>query len=135
MKQVKNKIMIFGTFDCLHKGHLHFIQESQKLGEELKIIIARDCNVEKIKNKKPLQNQIKRLKSVQNAFPSAKVRLGEKHNFYQSIENFQPDTIALGYDQKADLTFLKKQFPKIQIKRISAFKPHKYKSSLINQNL
>jgi len=133
IKQVNKIIMLFGTFDHLHKGHLHFINESTQLGEKLIIVIARDKNVQNIKKKTPLQNEKERLNSVQKTFTSAKVTLGNLNDFYQPIRDFNPQIITLGYDQKADLTDLNKSFPQIKIIRISAFKPEKYKSSLLNQ--
>lgn len=131
-RETKTKVIIFGTFDGLHKGHIHFIQESQKLGKELKIIVARDQNVKNIKNKHPILTEKERLNSVQKAFSFAKVELGDLVDFYRPIQEYQPDVIALGYDQKADLGKIREKFPDTKIIKISAFKPEKYKSSLLN---
>lgn len=133
MEELLNKkVMLFGTFDGLHKGHLHFIKKASKLGEKIIIVLARDKNVLRVKNKTPLQNETERLKSVQKAFPSAKVILGDLEDYYKPIQDFSPHIITLGYDQKANLKELKEKFPNIQIVKISAFQPHKYKSSLLN---
>ncbi len=128
----KKTVMLFGTFDGLHKGHLHFIKKSTKLGTKAIIVIARDQNVFKIKNKQTQNNERQRLKSVQKNFPSAKVILGDLLDFYKPIAHFSPEIITLGYDQKANIAEIQKKFPKIQILRISSFEPNKYKSSLLN---
>lgn len=134
MAQEKNqKVMLFGTFDILHKGHVYFINEAAKYAEQIVIVLARDCNVERLKNKLPLQTEEERLISVQIAFAFAKVVLGDLENFYRPIQDFQPDVIALGYDQKANETEIQTLFPKIKIIRIEAFEPEKYKSSLLNK--
>lgn len=130
MSQIK--VMLFGTFDGLHTGHITYIKEAHKLGQILIIVIARDINVIKTKNRQPLYNEKTRLKAVQSQFNFAKVVLGDKNDFYKPIKTHKPNIIALGYDQKADLNYLKQHFPQIKINRLSAFHPHKYKSSLLN---
>ncbi len=45
-------VMCFGTFDILHPGHLYFLRECEKYGDELIVVIARDATVEKVKEKK-----------------------------------------------------------------------------------
>lgn len=133
MPEKKSKIMVFGTFDGLHKGHQNFLQQAQTLAEQIIIIIARDQNVENIKGKKTLLTEAQRLQAVQNTFPSAKVELGHSSNFYQKIEEHLPQIIALGYDQKANLKELQTLFPQIRIIRLKSYQPQKYKSSLLNQ--
>ena len=39
------RIVATGTFDILHPGHLFYLEESKKLGDELFVIVARDANV------------------------------------------------------------------------------------------
>ena len=41
------KILIFGVFDGIHKGHLYFINEAKKQGGHLVAIVARDSIVKK----------------------------------------------------------------------------------------
>lgn len=133
MADKKNQtVMLFGTFDVLHKGHVYFINEASTHAEQIVIVLARDCNVARLKNKLPLQTEEERLISVQIAFSFAKVVLGDSKDFYQPIRDFKPDLIALGYDQKANEAELKEIFPGIKIIRISAFEPETYKSSKLN---
>ena len=35
-------IAVSGSFDPIHRGHLHLIQEAKKLGDYLMVILARD---------------------------------------------------------------------------------------------
>ena len=44
-------VMCFGTFDKLHPGHRYYLSESKKQGDYLIVVVARDQNVLKIKNK------------------------------------------------------------------------------------
>ena len=43
------KVLIFGTFDIVHMGHLHIFKKAKEYGEVLIVSLARDKNVEKIK--------------------------------------------------------------------------------------
>ncbi len=119
------KVMIFGTFDILHKGHLNFFEQAKNYGDYLIIVIARDKTVKKIKGKLPKNNEKKRLKAVRKY--ADKTVLGYIRDKYKVIKKFKPDLICLGYDQEASLKDLRKF--NIPIKRLKAHKPHKYKSS------
>jgi len=119
------KVMASGTFDLLHMGHIYYLKEAKKLGDELIVIVARDSTVRKMKHEPVTQEKmrlqlIKELKIVDNAF------LGKKDDIYEIVEEIGPDIIALGYDQihddrKIDLD-LKKRKIKAKIVRLSKFK-------------
>ena len=127
----KDTVMIFGTFDKLHQGHLSFINQAASLGQNLIIVIARVCNVNKFKKKKPRQNENKRLKSVQDSFNFAKVILGDCKDIYKPIRENKPDLIAFGYDQKVDICAFNQCFPKIKTTLLKPYQANKYKSSLM----
>ena len=40
--------MATGTFDILHMGHIYYLKEAKKLGDELVIVVARDFTVRKL---------------------------------------------------------------------------------------
>jgi len=42
-------VMTFGTFDIVHPGHIHFLQQAKTYGDRLITIVARDMNVQKFK--------------------------------------------------------------------------------------
>lgn len=123
------KILVFGTFDNLHPGHLYFLNEADKRGE-LFVSVGLDDNVEVIKGKHPRQNQEERIKAIQSAFPSAIVGTGDADDYLKPIKDIQPDLILLGYDQKLPPGISESDIP-CPIERIEAFKPEEYKSSLM----
>lgn len=119
------KIMVFGTYDVLHKGHLDFFKQARKYGDYLIVVVGRDKTVKKIKGRFPRRRECRRLAEL---IPYAdKVVLGSLKDRYAAIKKYKPDIICLGYDQEADIENLKKF--KIQIKRLKSYMPHKYKSS------
>ncbi len=127
----KTKVMGFGTFDGLHPGHRFFLDGLKKLGDEVIVLVARDVNVERFKGRPPKLNENDRLLGVQNEYLGYKVMLGETKDFYKCIRDHKPNVIGLGYDQKADTDYLKKEFPDIKVIRLPPHEPHKYKSSLL----
>ena len=101
---MKPKIVCAGTFDILHTGHISYLQEAKSLieGSELIVIVARDINSERIKNKKTINDEIKRLNSVSKLPFVGKAVLGNKGtDLIKSIADLKPDLIALGHDQWA----------------------------------
>lgn len=125
--------MGFGTFDGVHPGHLFFLNELKKLGDELIVIIARDSNVKKIKGRLPHLNDKARHVAVEATGVADRVVLGDEKDFYRPIKDHRPAVIGIGYDQQADLKALKLRFPDIKLTRIVAYEPDKYKSSLIKK--
>jgi FAD synthetase len=133
----KTKIMVFGTFDILHKGHLNFFKQARKLSKNpfLIVSVARDLNVKKIKGQKPLHNLRQRLTAVKKCHGVNMAVLGGIKNHLTHILKLKPQIIALGYDQKAYVNNLAKDLLqkglKVKVLRLKAYKPHVYKSSLI----
>ena len=125
------KVIGFGTFDGLHPGHLSYLKQLKKLGDKVRIVVARDINVHKIKSRPTRNNEKIRIAEIEKTGIVDDVVLGDENDFYKCIRDFNPDIIGLGYDQRADIGELTKRFPDIRIVRLKAFKPEKHKSSLI----
>jgi len=131
MKKATKKVMIFGTFDILHKGHLNFFKQARKRGDFLIAVIARDKTVLKIKSKLPINKERTRAAAVKKSGFVDKVVLGGLKNKYKIIKKIRPDVICLGYDQKAFIDGLKNF--RIPIIKLKSFKPEVYKTSKIRK--
>ncbi len=118
------KVMIFGTFDILHKGHLNFFKQAKKYGS-LIVVIARDKNVLKVKGKLPRNNEGVRLSNVKKYVRN--VVLGDEEDKLKVVKKLKPSLICVGYDQKYPINDLKKIG--IPVKVLKPYKVHKYKSS------
>ncbi|MDQ5922710.1 MAG: synthetase [Patescibacteria group bacterium] len=138
---LKQRIMVFGTFDGLHKGHLDFFKQARAKSKNpfLVVSIARDINVEKIKGKPPHKNEFERLVLVRRNKLVDKAVLSGKSNYLSHIIKERPDIIALGYDQKHYTRGLKKDLqdrgltPKIV--RLKPYKEYIYKNSLLKNKV
>ena len=132
------KVIAFGSFDVLHKGHEHYLKEAKSYGTYLLVVVARDKNIIKFKGKKPKYDENYRLKQVKNLDFVDKAILGDEDDILRVIEEQRPDIICLGYDQKTtDELSLKKTLERINLRadiiRAKPFEEHVYKSSRLKK--
>lgn len=138
--QRRAKIMVFGTFDGLHPGHLNFFKQARSLAKNgfLIVSIARDKNVWKIKGRKPALNEKKRLALLKKSGLADLVVLSGAKDHIPHIAKLKPEIIALGYDQKAYVKNLKKDLKaeglEIKIRRLKPYKEKFYKNQLLKKH-
>jgi len=91
------RVLATGTFDILHPGHLLYLEEAKKLGDELWVIVARTSMV---KHKpKPLLPELQRLTMIRALKLVDQAILGDEHDMFKPLEDIKPDIIVLGHDQ------------------------------------
>jgi FAD synthetase len=91
------RVVATGTFDILHPGHIYYLVESRKLGDELHVIVARDANVRH--KPKPVIGEAQRLKVVQALRVVDSARLGDATDMFRPIREIDPAVITLGFNQ------------------------------------
>ena len=132
------KVLTFGTFDILHPGHISFLKQAKEYGDYLVVIVGRDETVKKIKGKYPRNSELDRLNKLNKLDFVSNVRLGKLKDPYGVIEEERPDIICLGYDQESFTQDLEKKIKEFKLNtkvvRLKAYRPEKYKSSLLGQN-
>ena len=99
------RVMASGVFDLLHPGHLYYLKEAKKLGDELVVVGATDNTVRKRKHE-PITPQDMRLEMVEALKPVDRAVLGHENDVFRTVEELKPDIIALGYDQDFDEKWL-----------------------------
>ena len=132
------KVLIFGTFDGLHEGHLNFFKQAREEGDYLIAVVGRDSTVEKVKKRLPKHNEQERLEAVQNCGLVDFARLGnEGVSPYVVVKEVSPDVICLGYDQTHFTDKLEAKIKEmgltIEVRRLEPYQPEIYKSSIINK--
>ena len=138
-RTVEKRIMVFGTFDGLHPGHINFLKQAKNLARNsfLIVSIARDKNVLKIKGKYPDKNERERIKLVKKSKLADKVILSGLKNHIPHIVKERPDIIALGYDQRAYIRNLKKDLKNkgilVKITRLKPYRKKIYKNHLLKK--
>jgi FAD synthetase len=142
MKVIKKKVLVAGTFDLIHAGHIFFINEAAKLGD-VYVVVATDKNRELFSGKRPIIPQEQRLEIIRNLKHVKDARLGRSdNNTLKTVEEINPDIILLGPDQKYSIEVLKKGLAEkglnhIEIKRLEKYydKYELHSSSLIKKKI
>lgn len=133
--QAIKKVLVFGTFDMLHPGHVHFLKKAKRLGK-LYVSVSSDKNVLLLKQVKPKNSEQIRYKKIKDLGIADKVIIGEKKiNNWGDLKKIKPDIVAVGYDQKKLETSLKHLVLKHQfiIKRMTGYKSKIYKSKILRK--
>lgn len=132
-------VMLFGTFDIVHQGHLDFFQQARKHGNYVIAVVARDVRAEEIKKKKLVHNEKERKKFLEAIRYLDKVVLGDKKDVYAMVKKMKPNTIVLGYDQYQFTEQLKEKIQEFGLKtkvvRAKAYKQENFKTSHIRAKL
>jgi FAD synthetase len=132
------RIVATGTFDILHTGHLYYLEESRRLGDELHVIVARDANVRH--KPRPIVPEDQRLKMVDALKPVDHAVLGDLYDMFRPIREIGPAIITIGFNQHFDEERLRKdlmaQGLPAEVVRIGKYSGDTYcSSSLIIQQI
>ena len=91
--------MATGVFDLLHLGHVYFLTEARRLGDELVVVVARDSTARRFKHE-PITSESSRVQLVAALKPVDRAVLGhEGGSIYDILDEIRPNFIALGFDQ------------------------------------
>ena len=85
----------------LHPGHIQYLSEAKRLGDELVVVVARDSTAERLKHR-PIVPEAQRLEMVRSLKPVDRAVLGHEGSIYEILPEIRPDIIALGFDQAHD---------------------------------
>jgi FAD synthetase len=134
MADKRRRALAFGTFDGFHPGHKFYLDRAASYGD-LTVVVARDATVVKVKGRPPLKDERERLSDVRTAGFDA--ILGSEGDKYAVLREIRPDVICLGYDQQAFTDRLEEACSReglsARIVRIEAYRPERYKSSILNR--
>ncbi|WP_348610332.1 adenylyltransferase/cytidyltransferase family protein [Halobaculum rarum] len=89
-----------GTFDILHPGHLHYLEDAAARGGELHVIVARRDNV--THKSKPVCPDRQRRDMIDALDVVDEAHLGHPEDFFVPVREIGPDVIVLGFDQHHD---------------------------------
>jgi FAD synthetase len=124
MKNNMNKrVLVFGTFDGLHPGHVFFLRKAKAKGDELVVAVARDKHVELLKDKRPDNIESRRRSGVEGqACVSEALLCDQELGKFDILKEVAPDLIVLGHDQKeledALITWMTQEDQYIPMQRI-----------------
>lgn len=125
------RVVATGTFDILHPGHLYYLEESGRLGDELYVIVARDRNVRH--KPKPVLPEEQRARMVAALKPVDHAVLGDLHDMFRPIEEIRPAVITFGFNQHFEEEKIRGELGKrglsVELVRIGSYSGDRYCSS------
>lgn len=135
-------MLIAGTFDLLHPGHIYLVNEAAKMGD-VYVIVATDQNRKLYSGESPIIPENQRLEVMMSVKNVKEARLGRSDNdTLKTVEEINPDIILLGPDQKYDQETLKqglieKGLNNIIVKRLDTYydKYELHSSNLIKKKI
>lgn len=93
-------VLVFGTFDGLHDGHLYFLKNAKSRGKILTVVVALDSHVQQLKSKEPQYTEQERKKTIETlTFVDETVFSDNELGTFQVVSKRKPDLILLGHDQ------------------------------------
>jgi len=96
----RKRVVVAGTFDLLHPGHVFLISEAAKLGDVF-VVVARDKNVLRAKGHPAIVPEDQRRFMVEALKGVTKAVLGsEDTDLFRAIEKLNPDILLLGPNQQ-----------------------------------
>ncbi|MFW9939761.1 MAG: adenylyltransferase/cytidyltransferase family protein [Candidatus Thorarchaeota archaeon] len=142
MNETRKRVLVAGTFDLIHAGHIYLISEAAKLGD-VYVVVATDRNRELFSGERPIVPQEQRLEVIKNIKNVKEARLGRNDNdTLKTVEEINPHIILLGPDQKYSINILKKGLKEKGLEHIEVRRLEKYydkydlhSSSLIKQKI
>ncbi|MCZ0861155.1 MAG: FAD synthase [Methanocorpusculum sp.] len=91
------RVVATGTFDILHPGHLFYLEESRKLGDELWVVVARERNV--VHKPRPVVPEEQRLMMIAGLRCVDHAILGDMEDMFRPIAEIDPEVVTLGFNQ------------------------------------
>ncbi len=106
------KVLCWGTFDVLHKGHIDFLKDAKSRGDELIVIVISDKAVFENKKRYPKNKQNSRAKALRKLGIVDKI-ISVQDNFETNLKliaSIKPGVIVFGHDQSTSIEKTLKNF-------------------------
>ncbi len=132
------KVMVFGTFDGIHRGHREFLKEAKNQGQYLIAVVAQDHVIEHLKGHLPEMNLEERFQHLLDEDEVDQVVIGDAEiETWGVVRQHRPEVIALGYDQVQLADSLRSHLDEFdwhpEVKVMKSFEPNVYHSSLLKR--
>jgi D-beta-D-heptose 7-phosphate kinase/D-beta-D-heptose 1-phosphate adenosyltransferase len=109
------KVIVNGTFDILHRGHIEMLNYAKSLGDYLLVLIDTDDRVRELKGQgRPINNQhdrwfmLKNIKAVDDVW-----FFNSRESLIEKIKIYDPDIMVKGSDYKDRSVVGKELVPKV----------------------
>ena len=102
---MNKKIIVNGTFDLLHVGHVALLEYARSLGDHVLVCIDSDSRVKQLKGEsRPINTQADRAKMLSALRCVNMVQVFDtEEQLIEQIKLYQPDIMVKGSDYKGKL--------------------------------
>jgi len=114
-KKRRKIVLVGGTFQYIHPGHIHFLKKAAELGD-VNVVVSRDGNAKRARGGERVVPERLRLAQVQSLRIVKRAVLGGKKGILGGIAKIMPDIIFLGPDQPK-IAEIRKTLSKISMKK------------------
>ena len=131
-----SNVIVNGTFDILHRGHLELLDYAKSCGGYLLVAIDTDRRVKELKgDSRPINNQYDRKFHLEMLKPVNEVRLFDsKEELIEIIKDYKPDIMVKGSDYKGRSVVGETYVPEvIYYERIGAYSTTKTIQDIIDR--
>jgi D-beta-D-heptose 7-phosphate kinase/D-beta-D-heptose 1-phosphate adenosyltransferase len=99
---VNKKVIVNGTFDLLHVGHVALLEYAKSLGDHLLVCVDSDSRVKQLKGEsRPINTQADRIKMLGALRWVDMVQVFDtEEQLIEQIKLYQPDIMVKGSDYK-----------------------------------
>ena len=99
----KTMVMTNGCFDLLHVGHISYLQEAKKLGDELWVLINSDASVKALKGPdRPIETEAERAYCLAALSCIDRIVVFENPRLVEEIHQLKPDVYTKAGDYTID---------------------------------
>jgi D-beta-D-heptose 7-phosphate kinase/D-beta-D-heptose 1-phosphate adenosyltransferase len=131
------RVMVNGTFDILHRGHIELLNFARQQGDSLLVAIDTDRRVKELKGEdRPINNQDDRKLFLYNLKAVDTVMLFDsKEELINIMKEYQPDVYVKGSDWQHDRQSTAEQYCNkvIYYDRIEPYSTTKIIQNIINR--
>ena len=129
------KVIVNGTFDILHRGHLELLDYAKSCGSYLLVAIDADRRVSELKPGRPIISEYDRKFHLEMLKPVDKVVLfSSKEELIEIIKDYKPDIMVKGSDYKGRSVIGETYVPEvIYYERIGAYSTTKLINDIANR--
>jgi FAD synthetase len=130
-------VLAQGTFDILHPGHVHYLENAASVGDELYVVVARRQSV--THKPAPIVSDEQRRDLVASLEPVDRAVLGHPDDIFAPLEEIRPDVVVLGHDQHHDEASLERALERrgfdCEVRRVSAYEPSYDRATLSSSDI
>ncbi|AEM37884.1 cytidyltransferase-related domain protein [Pyrolobus fumarii 1A] len=117
------RVLVAGTFDILHPGHVYLLREAWKRGR-VYVVVARDSTAARFRGRPPVVPESQRVSVISALRYVHQAILGDEDDMLKPVEVVKPHLILLGPDQWPDERRLEEELHKrgigARVERLSA---------------